>query len=99
MAGADCMRGDSCELAFIDANDAPQGQFKTFSLPIFDSTGSDFLGQPLQIRLFSYGPQTAVDDLVLTAESAPVSVPEPGTLALLGAAFAGAGLYRRRKVQ
>jgi hypothetical protein len=74
----------------------PLQEFSQFVLS-FDSSGSpNFVGDQLEIRLSSDGPQTAVDALALTAEPIPVSIPEPATLALLGVALAGIGLARRR---
>jgi hypothetical protein len=57
----------------------PEGSFTPFSL-MFDSTGSAFVGQSLEIRLSSDQPQTAFDAIVLDGPADIGAVPEPGSL-------------------
>lgn len=74
----------------------PEGSFIPFLVP-FDSTGSAFVGQLLQIRLSSSQAQTAYDAIELAANGA---VPEPSSVAVwfgIGAiCTAGAWLKARR---
>ncbi len=64
----------------------------------FANSGDPHLGQALRIRLLAAGIQSEWDNVRLDATSqTPTAAPEPATLALLGVAFAGMGLARRRK--
>jgi len=66
----------------------PAGSFTTFDLA-FDSTGSAFVGQTLEIRLSSNQAQTGFDAIAL-------SVPDGGmTAMLLGIGLLGLGWVRR----
>ena len=72
---------------------APEGSFQPFEL-VFDSAGSPFIGQPLEIRLFSSQPQTAYDAIQL------IAVPEPEHyVAMCGAALGAFGLLLRTRRQ
>jgi hypothetical protein len=75
-------------LAFV-ADTGPETTFEPFVVT-FDSTGSAFVGQLLEIRLLSNFAQTGFDDIQLTA------VPEPATLALMVLGVAGLLWYLRR---
>lgn len=59
----------------------PAGTFTTFNL-LFDSTGSAFVGQSLEIRLSSNQAQTGFDAIALDA-SAKAAVPDGGWSAAL----------------
>jgi hypothetical protein len=77
----------------------PDGRFIPFQLT-FDSVGSPFSGQALQIRFASSQPQTGFDAIALdgTADPHVASVPEPSTLTLFGVgAIAAFGWMRRRR--
>lgn len=78
----------------------PEGTFTPFSLA-FNSAGSSFLGQALQIRLSSNKAQTGFDDLRLESSTPLVGVPEPSSLLLtfLGGCGVIAATRRRRRVQ
>jgi hypothetical protein len=71
------------------ADTGPETTFDPFVVT-FDSTGSAFVGQLLEIRLSSNFAQTGFDDIQLTA------VPEPATLALMVLGVAGLLWYLRR---
>lgn len=62
----------------------PEGSFIPFQLT-FNSTGSPFIGQALQIRLSSTQAQTGFDDIALNA----TPVPEPSTLCFIATGFLG----------
>lgn len=72
----------------------PEGSFVPFALS-FDSTGSSFVGQALQIRLSSSKSQTGFDDLRLEAVS-PAAVPEPSSMVLSLIGGLGLALGARR---
>lgn len=72
-----------------------EGAFSLFQLT-FDSTGSAFVGQALQIRLSSSKTQTAFDDIRLDRFSTAASVPEPSTLFLV--AVGGFGLMHGERL-
>ena len=78
----------------------PNGDFEAFSFD-FDSTGSAYVGQQLEIRLGSNKDQTVFDTIALGSEplngnQGPTSVPDSGlTLALLGMGMMGLGQFRR----
>jgi hypothetical protein len=61
----------------------PEGSFASFSVA-FNSDGSSFLGQSLEIVLSSSAAQTAFDAIALTGQS---SVPEPSSALLLACGF------------
>jgi HpiC1 cyclase len=71
----------------------PAGSFIGFSL-IFDSTGSSYVGDFLEIQLASNQAQTGFDQIALDAQS----VPEGGatTLALLGIGLASLAAFREK---
>lgn len=68
----------------------PEGSFQLESLT-FDSSGSAFIGQQLEIRLYSDSPQTAFDSVSLSVNS----VPEPSSLAFAGLSFVLMSLRRK----
>ncbi len=71
----------------------PDGNFEAFSFD-FDSTGSAYVGQQLEIRLGGNKAQTVFDTIQLNSDSP--RVPDSGTtLALLGMAMLGLGQIRR----
>ncbi|MFN0056461.1 MAG: PEP-CTERM sorting domain-containing protein [Planctomycetales bacterium] len=82
----------STTLASLSAT-GPEGQFVPFEL-IFDSTGSNFVGQALQIRLSSSKSQSGFDDLQLEVVGA--AVPEPSMLAMAVSGAVALLLARRR---
>ena len=65
-----------------------EGAFFPFQLT-FDSTGSPFLGQALQVRLSSGKSQTAFDDILLDVVTPTADVPEPSTLFLVATGVLG----------
>jgi hypothetical protein len=70
----------------------PAGSLAAFSLN-FNSTGSAFVGQLLEIRLESDRAQTAFDAIALNAQG----VPDGGlTILLLGMSMTGLGWMRRK---
>jgi len=71
----------------------PEGSFTGFSL-LFDSTGSAYVGESLEIQLASNHAQTGFDQIALDAQS----VPEAGTLSLMlfGLGLAGLAILRRK---
>jgi hypothetical protein len=58
---------------------------------MFDSSGSPFVGQPLEIRLASDKAQTSFDDLRLEGKF----IPEPSALLLTGMGVSAAFVVRR----
>ena len=74
----------------------PEGSFAPFTVT-FDSHGSSFVGQSLEIELSSSKAQTGFDAISLTAQS---SVPEPSAIVLAGtglAALVAFGLIRLKR--
>jgi hypothetical protein len=62
----------------------PEGSFAPFTLT-FDSHGSSFVGQSLEIELSSSQAQTGFDAIALTAQS----IPEPSSIFLLACGLLG----------
>jgi hypothetical protein len=69
----------------------PEGSMELFEL-MFDSSGSPFVGQPLEIRLASDKAQSAFDDLRLEG----TFIPEPSALLITGLGVCAALIVRRR---
>ncbi len=70
----------------------PEGSFTIFQLS-YNSFGSSFLGQSLQIRLKSNQTSSGFDDIRLDAT--PITVPEPSTITLI--IIGGLGMLILRK--
>ena len=56
-------------------------------------SGTDFVGQPLEIRLSAGGSRTAFDDVQLDASVVPI----PPALLLFASSLAGIGMLTRRR--
>jgi hypothetical protein len=69
----------------------PEGSMELFEL-MFDSSGSPFVGLPLEIRLASDKAQSAFDDLRLEG----TFIPEPSASLLTGLGVCAARIVRRR---
>ena len=69
----------------------PQGSFASFTLS-FDSLGSSYVGQSLEIELSSSKAQTAFDAIALTGQS----VPEPSGTFLLACGLLGLLSWSRK---
>ena len=72
--------GQRAEMPYCSVT-GPEGSFIPFQLT-FNSLGSAFIGQALQIRLSSSQAQSAFDAIQLDGVG-PTIVPEPSTAALL----------------
>jgi hypothetical protein len=98
------LAGDNVLASLSDTG--PEGSFTDFSL-MFDSTGSPFVGQALQIQLSSNQPQTGFDAIGLDASptgggGGASANPEPGSLTLVEIAslvLVGYSWHRRKQVR
>jgi len=92
------LTADGVDIGMVDetffAGGIPEvGDWKTIVLSVVANASFD--GQSLGIRLMAFGPQTNWDNVRLMDTA--TTVPEPGTLALLGLGLFGMGLARRRR--
>jgi hypothetical protein len=69
----------------------PQGSFQLYQAT-FNSAGSSYVGQPLQIELASSGTQTGFD--AITLSTSPATVPEPSTAVVAALSVGLLGLVR-----
>lgn len=73
----------------------PTAQNWTIWTLTFDSAGSSFVGDALEIELFSSTVQSDFDNVTLTANADQQGVPEPAMFALVGAGLLGLVTRRR----
>jgi hypothetical protein len=73
----------------------PEGSFEPFQVT-FDSSGSPYLGQTLEIVLSSSQAQTGFDEIALNAQLL-TAAPEPAGFALFGIAVVALAGYRWRR--
>jgi hypothetical protein len=74
--------------------------WQDFTATAVIAAGNPFLGQNLRIDLVNTGlDQVNFDNVRLDFAAAVAAVPEPGSLALIGAALGAFGLSRRRKAR
>lgn len=73
----------------------PEGSFISFGV-LFNSTGSPYVGMPLEVVLSSSQAQTAFDAIALESDEAGTPVPEPASIMLFTLGLSAVLRTRRR---